>query len=112
MSACDLNLSLTAWGDPISADMDLVLEQADQVVATGMTLGNGSFDVIRAHCLAAGKPLTVYAQSGAAVARHFLGHGVTALSAEHFPFSQFSADETALYRYRADTYGTGQRSHP
>jgi hypothetical protein len=26
---------------------------------------------------------------------------VTALSAEPFPFSQFSADPTVLYRYRA-----------
>lgn len=103
---CDLNLSVTAWGEPVSADMGQVLAQADQVVATGMTLGNGSFDVIREHCLATDKPLTIYAQSGAAVARHFLGRGVTALSAEHFPFSQFSADETALYRYRADVHRT------
>lgn len=108
---CDLNLSVTAWGDPISADMHHVLEQADQVVATGMTLGNGSFDVIRSHCLAKDKPLTIYAQSSAAVARHFLGRGVTALSAEHFPFSQFSVDETSLYRYRADFHGAGVRTN-
>jgi len=51
----------------------------------------------------------VYAQSGAAVARAFLGSGVSALSAEPFPFSQFSAAPTALYRYRdhgADRRGT------
>lgn len=104
---CDLNLTETAWGDPVSADMHEVLERADQVVATGMTLGNGSFDVIRAHCQSTGKPLTVYAQSGAAVARYFLGHGVTALSAEPFPFSQFTADASALYRYRAAAVEAG-----
>ncbi|WP_282688601.1 MULTISPECIES: hypothetical protein [unclassified Streptomyces] len=46
-------------------------------------------------------PLVVYAQTGSAVARAFLGSGVTALNAEPFPFSQFSADETTMYRYRA-----------
>ncbi|MYS11529.1 hypothetical protein GTW71_35045, partial [Streptomyces sp. SID6041] len=66
-----------------------------------MTLSNGSFDTILDRCRHRGIPLVVYAQSGSAVARAFLGSGVTALSAEPFPFSQFSADETVLYRYRA-----------
>ncbi|WP_130799796.1 Rossmann-like domain-containing protein [Streptomyces otsuchiensis] len=97
---CDFNLTATQWGDRVTSDMDEVLATADAVVATGMTLGNGSFDRILTHCRRREVPLVVYAQSGSAVARAFLGRGVTALSAEPFPFSQFSADPTVLYRYR------------
>ncbi|WP_424889244.1 Rossmann-like domain-containing protein [Streptomyces sp. XH2] len=97
---CDLNLRATQWGDPVTDDMHEVLDRADAVVATGMTLSNGSFDTVLERCRSRGVPLIVYAQTGSAVARAFLGSGVTALSAEPFPFSQFSAEETALYRYR------------
>ncbi|MGW7366097.1 Rossmann-like domain-containing protein [Streptomyces sp. NPDC054841] len=97
---CDFNLKATQWGDPVTDDMHEVLESADAVVATGMTLSNGSFDTILERCRSRGIPLVVYAQTGSAVARAFLGSGVTALSAEPFPFSQFSAEETVLYRYR------------
>lgn len=99
---CDRNLRATRWGDPVTPDMDEVLDAADAVVATGMTLGNGTFDEILRRCRRRGTPLVVYAQSGAAAAREFLGSGVTALSAEPFPFSQFSAEPTVLYRYRAE----------
>ncbi|WP_329286551.1 Rossmann-like domain-containing protein [Streptomyces sp. NBC_00691] len=99
---CDFNLRTTQWGDPVTDDMHEVLDRADAVVATGMTLSNGSFDTILDRCRHRGIPLIVYAQSGGAVARAFLGSGVTALSAEPFPFSQFSAEETVLYRYRAE----------
>jgi len=38
------------------------------------------------------------------VIRSFLGSGVTALSAEPFPFSQFSSRPSSLFRYpRTDT---------
>ncbi|WP_121830709.1 Rossmann-like domain-containing protein [Streptomyces sp. S1] len=97
---CDFNLKATQWGDPVTTDMHEVLDRAEAVVATGMTLGNGSFDTILERCRTRGVPLVVYAQSGSAVARAFLGSGVTALSAEPFPFSQLSAEETVLYRYR------------
>jgi len=96
---CDLNLSVTASGLPVARDMNEVLDVADAVVATGMTLSNGSFDVLLDRCRRQGLPLAVYAQTGSAVARAFLGSGVTALSAEPFPFSQFSARATSLYRY-------------
>nr|WP_245241062.1 DUF364 domain-containing protein [Streptomyces spiramenti] len=98
---CDLNLRTTRWGDPVTDDMNIVLDTADAVVATGMTLGNGSFDTVLGRCRERGVPLVVYAQTGSAVARAFLGAGVTALCAEPFPFSQFSADATTVYRYRA-----------
>ncbi|WP_268248814.1 Rossmann-like domain-containing protein, partial [Saccharothrix coeruleofusca] len=99
---CDYNLRTTQWGDAVTRDMDEVLDVADAVVATGMTLSNGTFDRILRRCRDRGVPLVVYAQSGSAIARQFLGGGVTALSAEPFPFSQFSAETTVLYRYRAD----------
>ncbi|GAA4868235.1 Rossmann-like domain-containing protein [Saccharopolyspora cebuensis] len=98
---CDLNLRETRWGEPVARESAEVLAAADAVVATGMTLGNGTFDAILRTCRERGLPLIVYAQSAAAVARAFLGSGVTALSAEPFPFSQFSADPTVLYRYRS-----------
>lgn len=107
---CDLNLRTTQWGEPVSASMTEVLATADAVVATGMTLGNGSFDRILRHCRDRSVPLVVYAQTGSAVARAFLGAGVTALSAEPFPFSQFSAGPTVLYRYRADRTSAPDRA--
>ncbi|MET9665027.1 DUF364 domain-containing protein [Streptomyces sp. NPDC006475] len=99
---CDLNLRTTQWGDRVGDDMTEVLGEADAVVATGMTLSNGTFDLILEHCREQRVPLVVYAQTGSAVARAFLSGGVTALNAEPFPFSQFSADPTPMYRYRAD----------
>ncbi|GAA1002105.1 hypothetical protein GCM10009551_074990 [Nocardiopsis tropica] len=96
----DRNLQFTHWGDPVADDHQEVIARADAVLATGMTLGNGTFDEIIASCRERDLPLAVYAQSGAAVARAFLGAGLTALSAEHFPFSQFSADASPMYLYR------------
>ncbi len=97
----DRNLDRTHWGDPVADDHRAVLAEADAVLATGMTLGNGSFDEILATCRERDVPLAVYAQSGSAVARAFLGAGLSALSAEHFPFSQFSADASPMYLYRS-----------
>ena len=100
---CDFNLRETASGLPVATDMTEVIDAADAVVATGMTLSNGSFDVLLQSCREQAKPLAIYAQTGSAVARAFLGNGVTALSAEPFPFSQFSSRPSSLYRYRTDT---------
>jgi hypothetical protein len=99
---CDFNLRETASGLSVSQDMTEVIDAADAVVATGMTLSNGSFDVLLTRCREQSKPLAIYAQTGSAVARAFLGSGVTALSAEPFPFSQFSSRPSSLYRYRTD----------
>ncbi|TCO48442.1 putative heavy-metal chelation protein [Kribbella antiqua] len=100
---CDFNLRETASGLPVSRDMTAVVDAADAVVATGMTLSNGSFDVLLDRCRQQEKPLVVYAQTGSAVIRSFLGSGVTALSAEPFPFSQFSSRPSSLYRYHSRT---------
>lgn len=102
---CDLALRETLWGDPVSRDAEEVLSAADGVLATGMTIGNATFDRIRSRCVDRGIPLGIYAQSAPAVAREFLGRGVTALSAEPFPFSQFSAEQTELHVYGAGEQG-------
>jgi len=93
----------TASGLPVSRDMTEVVDAADAVVATGMTLSNGSFDVLLDRCREQEKPLAFYAQTGGAVIRSFLGSGVAALSAEPLSFSQFSSRPTSLYRYRSST---------
>lgn len=104
---CDFNMEATQWGDPVTRDMEQVLDAADLVIATGMTLSNGSFDRILERVRQRAIPLIVYAQTGSSIAARFVGQGVTALSAEPFPFSQFSAEPTTLYRYRAaQTVGT------
>lgn len=99
---CDFNLSTTHCGQPVAGDMSVVLDEADAVVATGMTLGNGSFEVLLQTCREREIPLVVYAQTGSAIVPQFLGAGVTAVSAEPFPFSHFSAEATTLYRYRSE----------
>lgn len=105
---CDFSLRVTHWNQPVAESMDQVLGEAEAVVATGMTLGNGTFDRLLACCRERSLPLVVYAQTGSAVARAFLGGGVTGLCAEPFPFSQFSAEPTVVYRYR----GAGSGARP
>lgn len=98
---CDLNMERTQGGLSVTKDMQQVLDQADVIIATGMTLSNGSFDRILATARERTIPLIVYAQTGSGIVPHFLGNGVAAVSAEPFPFSQFSADPTPIYLYRA-----------
>lgn len=104
---CDFNLACTQDGTEVSRDMRPVLAEADLVIATGMTLSNGSFDEILTTLRARAVPLVVYAQTGSAIVPRFLGHGVSAVSAEPFPFSQFSADPTPIHLYRASGYADG-----
>ncbi|WP_448567126.1 Rossmann-like domain-containing protein [Thalassotalea ganghwensis] len=98
---CDFNMSKTASGIKVEQDMYAVLRQADRMIITGMTLTNGSFDqileIVRKRCI----PLLVYAQTGSAIIPQFLGQGVSAICAEPFPYSQFSAEPSAVYLYQA-----------
>jgi len=102
---CDFNLRFTADGTEVATDMEQVLAEADMAIATGMTLSNGSFDRIVEVARERGIGLVVYAQTGSAIVPRFLGHGVAAVSAEPFPFSQFSADPTPIHLYRAVSLG-------
>ncbi|CAM4338059.1 Rossmann-like domain-containing protein [Saccharibacillus endophyticus] len=96
---CDLQMEHTQWGQPVEKDMNIVLEQADGVICTGMTLSNGSFDLILEKAKQRGIPLTVYAQTGSAIVAAFYGKGVSALVAEPFPFTQFSGGTSELFIY-------------
>ena len=96
---CDLQLEQTQSGETVEKDMEKVLAQADSVICTGMTLGNGTFDRILEIARNRKIPLTIYAQTGSAIAAQFVGKGVYSLVAEPFPFSQFSASETNVFCY-------------
>jgi hypothetical protein len=100
--SCDLQMEETQWGEKIEKDMEKVLNIADNVICTGMTLSNGTFDRILERVLEKNIPLTVYAQTGSAVIAQFVGKGVTSLVAEPFPFSQFNAGSTQLYCYKSE----------
>lgn len=96
---CDFNMEKTQWGDHVEKDMEKVLREADSVICTAMTLGNGTFDRILECAREKAVPLTVYAQTGSPVIAQFLGDGVTGLVAETFPLSQFSPYPTTIYQY-------------
>lgn len=100
---CDLKGGTTEWGEPIVTDFSAALGSCDAVLASGMMLGNGTFDHLLTHIAASTRhiPVTVFAQSGAAVARELLGYGVNALSAEPYPFFWLTGDASPLYLYRA-----------
>ena len=98
---CDFNKQRTHEGLAVVQDMQELLDRADAIVATGMTLSNGSFDKIVEAARRRGIPLVIYGQTGSAIAPCFLGRGVHAVSAEPFPFSQFSAEPSTLYLYAA-----------
>ncbi len=98
---CDLQLRKTQWNEIVETDMEKVLDKADSVICTAMTLSNGTFDRILEVVRSRNIPLTVYAQTGSAVIARFAGCGVTNLVAEPFPFTQFSAAASELYCYTA-----------
>ncbi|TQV88693.1 hypothetical protein FLL46_08665 [Aliikangiella coralliicola] len=98
---CDFNMKKTQSGLTVVQDMMPVLQEADYILATGMTLSNGSFDTILKVCRSRKIPFVLYAQTGSAIIPQFLDHGVTAISAEPFPYSQFSAEPSTVYLYRS-----------
>lgn len=104
---CDFNMEQTQWGDAVAKEMDPILTSADSIIATGMTMGNGSFDRILQIVRQRNIPCLIYAQTGSHIAPRFIGNGLTAVLAEPFPFSQFSADATTVYGYRS-AIGAGE----
>ncbi|MGW2326267.1 Rossmann-like domain-containing protein [Streptomyces sp. NPDC001700] len=84
--ACDLKGGTTEWGEPVVTDALAQLDRCDAVLASGMTLGNGTFEPLREHALRHGKPLVMFAQTGSAILPRFLGAGVSAVCAEPYPF--------------------------
>ncbi|MET7711096.1 hypothetical protein [Streptomyces sp. NPDC005407] len=96
---CDLKGGTTEWGEPVLTDALSQLERCDAVLASGMTLGNGSFEPLRKHALLHGKPLVMFAQTGSAVLPRLIGAGVSAVCAEPYPFFWLDGGPGTIHRY-------------
>ncbi|MEU9299771.1 DUF364 domain-containing protein [Streptomyces sp. NPDC048269] len=96
---CDLKGGATEWGESVRTDALAELEHCDAVLASGMTLGNGSFQPLLDHAAATGKPLVMFAQTGSAILPRFLGAGVRAVSAEPYPFFWLDGGPGVIHRY-------------
>ncbi len=99
---CDFNMAMTQDGLPVTQDMKPLLENADYLIVTGMTLSNGTFDTILSAARKRDIPLVFFAQTGSNIIPRFLSCGVSAVCAEPFPFSQFSAIPSPVYLYRSE----------
>ncbi|MFF9059406.1 Rossmann-like domain-containing protein [Streptomyces sp. NPDC014882] len=95
----DLKGGTTEWGEPVRTDALAAAGHCDALLVSGMTLGNGTFDPLRRHALAHGKQLVAFAQTGSAVLPRFLGHGVSAVCAEPYPFFWLDGGPGTLHRY-------------
>ncbi|MEU6470032.1 DUF364 domain-containing protein [Streptomyces massasporeus] len=105
---CDLKGGTTEWGEPVLPDAIAAAERCDALLVSGMTLGNGTFEPLRRHALAHGKQLVMFAQTGSAVLPRFLGHGVTAVCAEPYPFFWLDGGPGVVHRYGGPCPGGGR----
>ncbi|WP_431784388.1 Rossmann-like domain-containing protein [Streptomyces chumphonensis] len=96
---CDLKGGTTEWGEPVRRDAPAELDRCDALLASGMTLGNGSFEPLREHALRHGKPLVMFAQTGSAVLPRLIGAGVSAVCAEPYPFFWLHGGPGTVHRY-------------
>lgn len=96
---CDLAGGRTEWDEPCLPDATALLDRCDAILASGMTLGNGTFEPLLTHAATEGKPFVAFAQTGSAVLPWFIGAGLTAVSAEPYPFFWLDGGPTNLYRY-------------
>ncbi|MFJ2897023.1 Rossmann-like domain-containing protein [Streptomyces sp. NPDC087218] len=96
---CDLKGGTTEWGEPVRTDALAELERCDAVLASGMTLGNGSFEPLRRRARHSGIPLVMFAQTGSAVLPRLIGSGVTAVCAEPYPFFWLDGGPGTIHRY-------------
>lgn len=96
---CDLKGGLTEWGEAVVTDALAEADRCDALMVSGMTLGNGTFEPLRRHALAHGKQLVMFAQTGSAILPRFLGHGVSAVCAEPYPFFWLDGGPGTVHRY-------------
>ncbi|WP_232838259.1 Rossmann-like domain-containing protein [Streptomyces geranii] len=98
---CDLKGGTTEWGEPVATDALAEVEsgRCDAVLASGMTLGNGTFEPLRRHALTHERQLVMFAQTGSAILPRFLGHGVSAVCAEPYPFFWLDGGPGAIHCY-------------
>ncbi|MGV9613578.1 Rossmann-like domain-containing protein [Nocardia xishanensis] len=97
---CDLVGGRTEWDEPVYRSVADAPPDYDALLVTGMTLGNGTFDALLAEANARSIPLVLFAQTGSAVLPWFLSRGVTAVSAEPYPFFSLDGGPSTLFRYR------------
>ncbi|MDO0937828.1 DUF364 domain-containing protein [Streptomyces sp. DG2A-72] len=97
---CDLKGGATEWGEEVVGDALAAADRCDALLVSGMTLGNGTFEPLRRHALQRGKQLVMFAQTGSAVLPRFLGHGVSAVCAEPYPFFWLDGGPGVIHRYR------------
>jgi hypothetical protein len=95
----DLKGGVTEWGEAVVTDALAEAGRCDALLVSGMTLGNGTFEPLRGHALRHGKQLVMFAQTGSAVLPRFLGHGVSAVCAEPYPFFWLDGGAGTLHRY-------------
>lgn len=96
---CDLKGGLTEWDDAVATDALAEAGRCDALLVSGMTLGNATFEPLRQHASAYGKQLVMFAQTGSAVLPRFLGHGVSAVCAEPYPFFWLDGGLGTVHRY-------------
>lgn len=97
---CDLKGGTTEWDEPVVGDALAAAGGCDALLVSGMTLGNGTFEPLREHALRHGKQLVMFAQTGSAVLPRLLGHGVSAVCAEPYPFFWLDGGPGVVHRYR------------
>jgi hypothetical protein len=102
---CDLKGGVTEWDETVVTDAPAEAGRCDALLVSGMTLGNGTFEPLREHALRHGKQLVMFAQTGSAVLPRLLGHGVSAVCAEPYPFFWLDGGPGTVHRYRADGPG-------
>ncbi|WP_262698757.1 MULTISPECIES: Rossmann-like domain-containing protein [Streptomyces] len=96
---CDLKGGTTEWGEPIATDALARLADCDAMLASGMTLGNGTFEPLREHALRHGGQLVMFAQTGSAILPRLIGAGVTAVCAEPYPFFWLDGGPGTIHCY-------------
>lgn len=102
---CDIKGGATEWDETVVTDALGEAGRCDALLVSGMTLGNGTFEPLREHALRHGKQLVMFAQTGSAVLPRLLGHGVSAVCSEPYPFFWLDGGPGTVHRYRADCPG-------
>ncbi|MEV4232846.1 DUF364 domain-containing protein [Streptomyces bobili] len=95
----DLKGGTTEWDEPVLTDALAAADRCDALLVSGMTLGNGTFEPLRRHAQTHGKQLVAFAQTGSAVLPRLLGHGVSAVCAEPYPFFWLDGGTGTVHRY-------------
>ncbi|HEX6339867.1 Rossmann-like domain-containing protein [Umezawaea sp.] len=99
---CDLKGGRTEWDEPVVTDALAAVEHCDLVLVSGMAVGNGSFEPLLRTASLAGRPVVAFAQTASAVLPWFLGAGLSAVSAEPYPFFWLDGGPTTVFQYRRE----------